>query len=423
MPSKARNSAHVQVLPRPTNIAQRLSTSTSTIATSHLTPAPTDCLPPPHPATLNPATKEKISIFCHVQHAQVVGVHDVNSVYHVPLLLQWQGIVEFFTQRLTLDTIKLTPTDLARGELLGCFWRELTAGQEGLFDTVTIVLVGIERISKIPVDDSGEELDVCIVECSEAHCDVYVSSGAPSVTESAPFVEAMRLSQFRVGHDHSALIHVSLVPDMHGEQKTKPMQTTVHSLRGLGLLPDLITCRLLFPKPLKPATKAKVTMFCHIPLSMPSNRPAEGPSKLCYERQRLRRLDCSHRPRCTSLPCPHPLPPIQQLLRILQSLPPLLDIEFADIDDRAPTRAHSQPHVAAQRLRSSTPLQDLTTRGRSERSTPPLITLAHKSPSVISSVDGRLLPLSAAFSNSAGSSPLTHACTFSGANLTTALTA
>ena len=62
--------------------------------------------------------------------------------------------------------------------------------------------------------------------------------------ESAPFVEAMRQFQFRVGYKNFALIHVSLVPDMHGEQKTKPTQTTVHSLRGLGLLPDLV--RTLF---------------------------------------------------------------------------------------------------------------------------------------------------------------------------------
>lgn len=59
--------------------------------------------------------------------------------------------------------------------------------------------------------------------------------------ESAPFIEAMRQFQFRVGHENFALIHVSLVPDMHGEQKTKPTQTTVHALRGLGLLPDLVS--------------------------------------------------------------------------------------------------------------------------------------------------------------------------------------
>lgn len=58
--------------------------------------------------------------------------------------------------------------------------------------------------------------------------------------ESAPFVEALRQFQFRIGRENFALIHVSLVPDMHGEQKTKPTQTTVHALRGLGLLPDLV---------------------------------------------------------------------------------------------------------------------------------------------------------------------------------------
>ncbi|KAF8067708.1 CTP synthase N-terminus-domain-containing protein [Lyophyllum atratum] len=112
----------------------------------------------------------------------------------------------------------------------------------------------IERVAKIPVDESGEEPDVCIVELGGTVGDI----------ESAPFVEAMRQFQFRVGHDNFALIHVSLVPDLHGEQKTKPTQTTVHSLRGLGLLPDLIACRLLIPQPLQPATKAKISMFCHV---------------------------------------------------------------------------------------------------------------------------------------------------------------
>ncbi|TFK72827.1 CTP synthase, partial [Pluteus cervinus] len=112
----------------------------------------------------------------------------------------------------------------------------------------------IERVSKIPVDDSGEEPDLCIVELGGTVGDI----------ESAPFVEAMRQFQFRVGRDNFALIHVSLVPDLHGEQKTKPTQTTVHSLRGLGLLPDLIACRLLVPRPLHPATRDKISMFCHV---------------------------------------------------------------------------------------------------------------------------------------------------------------
>ncbi|OBZ77447.1 CTP synthase [Grifola frondosa] len=135
----------------------------------------------------------------------------------------------------------------------------------------------IDRVSKIPVDESGEEPDVCIVEvsfpilyrriyCPQTLiiCAITPAWGTVGDIESAPFIEAMRQFQFRVGHENFALIHVSLVPDMHGEQKTKPTQTTVHALRGLGLLPDLIACRLIVQKPLEPATKAKISMFCHV---------------------------------------------------------------------------------------------------------------------------------------------------------------
>ncbi|KAJ7067645.1 hypothetical protein C8F01DRAFT_1342903 [Mycena amicta] len=110
----------------------------------------------------------------------------------------------------------------------------------------------IQRVAKIAVDNSEEERDVCIVELRGTVRDI----------ESAPFGKAMRQFQFSVGHDNFALVHVSLVPDMHGEQKTKPTQTTVHSVRGLGLLPDLITCRLLGLQSLLPATE-KISMVCH----------------------------------------------------------------------------------------------------------------------------------------------------------------
>ena len=90
----------------------------------------------------------------------------------------------------------------------------------------------IKCVTKIPVDEMDEEPDVCIVELGGTVGDI----------ESAPFVEAMWQFQFRVGYANFVLIHVSLVPDMHGEQKTKPTQTTVHSLCGLGLLPDLVCC-------------------------------------------------------------------------------------------------------------------------------------------------------------------------------------
>lgn len=128
----------------------------------------------------------------------------------------------------------------------------------------------IERVAKIPVDDTSDEPDICIIEVScratfELILSLFIQlGGTVGDIESAPFVEAMRQFQFRVGHSNFALIHVSLVPDMHGEQKTKPTQTTVRDLRGLGLTPDLIACRVLVNQPLDLATKKKISMFCHV---------------------------------------------------------------------------------------------------------------------------------------------------------------
>ncbi|KAF0419855.1 CTP synthase [Gigaspora margarita] len=112
----------------------------------------------------------------------------------------------------------------------------------------------IERVAMVPVDHSGEKPDVCIIELGGTVGDI----------ESAPFVEAMRQFQFRVGHANFALAHVSLVPVIGpvGEQKTKPTQATIRELRALGLSPDLIACRCC--KALEPEVRAKISMFCHV---------------------------------------------------------------------------------------------------------------------------------------------------------------
>lgn len=110
----------------------------------------------------------------------------------------------------------------------------------------------IEKVSRIPVDNSGIEPDVCIIELGGTVGDI----------ESAPFVEALRQFQFRVGHENFALIHVSLVPVIHGEQKTKPTQAAIKDLRSLGLLPDMIGCRC--STELDIPTIEKIAMFCHV---------------------------------------------------------------------------------------------------------------------------------------------------------------
>lgn len=49
------------------------------------------------------AVKEKISNFCHVAPEQVICVHDLSSIYHVPLLMDQAGIVKFLAERLQLN--------------------------------------------------------------------------------------------------------------------------------------------------------------------------------------------------------------------------------------------------------------------------------------------------------------------------------
>ena len=112
----------------------------------------------------------------------------------------------------------------------------------------------MERVAAIPVDGNGAEPDICIVELGGTVGDI----------ESAPFVEALRQFQFRVGKENFVLVHVSLVPviGVVGEQKTKPTQHTVKELRAAGLSPDFLVCRA--EEPLLPATKDKLALFCHV---------------------------------------------------------------------------------------------------------------------------------------------------------------
>lgn len=45
-----------------------------------------------------------------------------------------------------------------------------------------------------------------------------------------PFVEALRQLQLRVKRENFCLVHVSMVPTVNEEQKTKPTQ---HSVKGV----------------------------------------------------------------------------------------------------------------------------------------------------------------------------------------------
>uniref|UniRef100_A0A6B2E6L6 CTP synthase n=1 Tax=Phlebotomus kandelakii TaxID=1109342 RepID=A0A6B2E6L6_9DIPT len=82
--------------------------------------------------------KEKISNFCHVATKQVICIHDLSSIYHVPLLMEEHNVVEFLIERLQLNVPNPRNSLMTR-------WRDLanrvdtlaTAGRK-----VNITLVG-----------------------------------------------------------------------------------------------------------------------------------------------------------------------------------------------------------------------------------------------------------------------------------------
>ncbi|KAK6170094.1 hypothetical protein SNE40_018571 [Patella caerulea] len=82
------------------------------------------------------AVKDKISLFCHVEPDQVFCVHDVTSLYRVPLLLEDQGAKQFFIKRLGLPEPAPSPRKLM------IKWKELADRYDRLLKEVTIVLVG-----------------------------------------------------------------------------------------------------------------------------------------------------------------------------------------------------------------------------------------------------------------------------------------
>jgi CTP synthase len=112
----------------------------------------------------------------------------------------------------------------------------------------------LEEVAHRPADGSDEAPDACIIELGGTVGDI----------ESAPYIEALRQFQFRVGRENITFVHVSLVPVMGpvGEQKTKPTQHTVKELRGLGITPDILVCRS--SAPLNEETREKLAAFCHV---------------------------------------------------------------------------------------------------------------------------------------------------------------
>jgi len=82
--------------------------------------------------------------------------------------------------------------------------------------------------------------------------------------ESQPFIESARQIRHELGRGNVFFVHVSLVPFMgaSGEQKTKPTQHSVATLRSIGIQPDALVLRS--DRPVTDANKRKIALMCDV---------------------------------------------------------------------------------------------------------------------------------------------------------------
>ncbi len=82
--------------------------------------------------------------------------------------------------------------------------------------------------------------------------------------ESQPFLEAIRQLRWELGTERALNIHLTYVPYLAaaGELKTKPTQTSVKQLQGLGIQPEVLVLRS--EHELGDDLRAKVAHFCNV---------------------------------------------------------------------------------------------------------------------------------------------------------------
>ena len=107
---------------------------------------------------------------------------------------------------------------------------------------------------RILLNATKQELDFVITEIGGTIGDI----------ESQPFLEAIRQLRWELGPHRALNIHLTYVPYLAaaGELKTKPTQTSVKQLQGLGIQPEVLVLRT--EHDLSDDLRAKVAHFCNV---------------------------------------------------------------------------------------------------------------------------------------------------------------
>ncbi|CAA6654371.1 unnamed protein product [Spirodela intermedia] len=136
---------------------------------------------------LREGTKEKLSQFCHVPAGNILNIHDVPNIWHVPLLLRNQNAHDAILKQLDCLSIAITPnlekwTNMAEtyDNLTGCVKVALVGKYTGLSDSYLSVVKAllhaciayslkpsVEWIAASDLEDESAKLT------PEAHCSAW----------------------------------------------------------------------------------------------------------------------------------------------------------------------------------------------------------------------------------------------------------
>ena len=107
---------------------------------------------------------------------------------------------------------------------------------------------------RIQLKATREDLDFVITEIGGTIGDI----------ESQPFLESIRQLRWELGSSRALNIHLTYVPFIAaaGELKTKPTQTSVKQLQGLGIQPDVLVLRT--EHTLGDDLRRKIAHFCNV---------------------------------------------------------------------------------------------------------------------------------------------------------------
>ena len=140
---------------------------------------------------------------------------------------------------------------------------------------------------------------------SEISIAIIEVGGTVGDIESQPIYEAIRQFMQEKPQGTCCMIHVTLMPYLHGseELKTKPTQASVRELQRMGIRADIIVCRSEYEIP--QAMRDKIALFCNVPVThvlenLNASSIYEVP--LMMEEEHLAEVVCD----CLRIPCPEP---------------------------------------------------------------------------------------------------------------------